>query len=71
MSEETTNWQRLLTDTLKPKGSERIVSSAWLCSKHREDDPNRKMLAQGQGETPEQAADAALESFGSNEKPET
>ena len=39
---------------------------AWLCSKPREDDPNRKVLAQGQGETPEQAADAALESFGSN-----
>lgn len=41
---------------------------AWLCSKPREDDPNRKVLAQGQGETPEQAADAALESFGSNDQ---
>ncbi|HEU4340030.1 MAG TPA: hypothetical protein VFU31_00520 [Candidatus Binatia bacterium] len=30
MSEQTTQWQRLLTDTLKPKSAERIVSSAWV-----------------------------------------
>lgn len=36
---------------------------AWLCSKSREEDPGRKVLAQGQGFTPEAAADAALESF--------
>ncbi len=33
---------------------------AWLCSKPREDDPHRKVLALGQGDTPEQAASAAL-----------
>lgn len=37
---------------------------AWICSKPSTDDPQRKVLAQGQGETPEQAADWALESFG-------
>lgn len=39
----------------------------WLCSNSRENDPSRKMLAQGQGETPEKAAAAAIESFGSLE----
>lgn len=33
---------------------------AWLCSKPREDDPNRKVLACGQGETPAEACAAAL-----------
>jgi hypothetical protein len=36
---------------------------AWLCSNSRDDDPNRKVLANGQGETPEEAADLALKSF--------
>lgn len=40
---------------------------AFICTNARELDPNRKVLAKGQGETPEAAADAALESFGSGE----
>lgn len=39
---------------------------AWLCSKPREDDPNRQVLAKGQGDNPEQAAESALESFDPN-----
>jgi hypothetical protein len=37
---------------------------AWICTNSREADPARKVLACGQGKTPEQAADAALESYG-------
>lgn len=33
---------------------------AWVCSKPREDDPSRKVLAQGQGPTPDEAAYDAL-----------
>lgn len=33
---------------------------AWICSKPREDDPSRKVLAQGQGFTPDEAASNAL-----------
>lgn len=33
---------------------------AWICSKPKEHDPNRKILAQGQGETPEEACNQAL-----------
>lgn len=36
---------------------------AWICTNHRETDPSRKVLAQGQGEHPETAAAAAVESF--------
>lgn len=35
----------------------------WLCTDRYEDDPQRKILARGQGETPEIAAGAALEFF--------
>jgi len=35
---------------------------AWLCSNSRDDDPNRKVLAKGQGHTPEEACAAAIES---------
>lgn len=37
---------------------------AWLCSKPREDDPDRVVLASGQGSTPEEACADALASFG-------
>lgn len=33
---------------------------AWLCSNSREDDPNRKVLAKGQGDSAEAACEAAL-----------
>lgn len=33
---------------------------AWLCSNNRDDDPNRKVLAKGQGDSPEAACEAAL-----------
>lgn len=33
---------------------------AWICSKPSADDPNRKVIAQGQGSTPDDAAEAAL-----------
>jgi hypothetical protein len=33
---------------------------AWLCSNHREADPDRKVLANGQGNTPEEACANAL-----------
>lgn len=36
---------------------------AWLCSNSREADPDRKVLAQGQGSTPEEAAKDALKSY--------
>lgn len=35
---------------------------AWLCSNSRDDDPNRKVIAKGQGDTPEEACAAAIES---------
>jgi hypothetical protein len=38
---------------------------AWICTDRYEDDSQRKVLAKGQGSTPEQAAAAAIESFGS------
>jgi hypothetical protein len=36
---------------------------AWICSNAKESDPARKVLARGQGETPEEAAEAAIESY--------
>lgn len=36
---------------------------AWICSKPREDDPQRAVLAQGQGSTVDEAAEAAIQSF--------
>ena len=36
---------------------------AWIYSDRFEDDPNRVVMARGQGESPEQAAKEALESF--------
>lgn len=33
---------------------------AWICSNHRDDDPNRKVIARGQGSTPQEACAAAL-----------
>lgn len=44
---------------------------AWICTNHLEADPFRKVLARGQGESPEEAADAALESFPSAKHPDT
>lgn len=35
---------------------------AWLCTKPQADDPARKVIAQGQGSTPEEACDAAIAS---------
>lgn len=35
----------------------------WICSNAREKDPNRKVLLCGQGSTPEDAAEDALEKF--------
>lgn len=35
----------------------------WLCTDARENNPARKILAKGQGSTPEEAADAAIESY--------
>lgn len=34
---------------------------AWICSNQREQDPNRKILAKGQGSTPDEACRIALE----------
>lgn len=34
---------------------------AWLCSKPREDDPSRKVITSGQGQTPDEACRAALD----------
>jgi hypothetical protein len=39
---------------------------AWICTNARENDPSREVMTKGQGGTPEEAADAALEAFGSN-----
>jgi len=36
---------------------------AWICTNAVEADPNRKVMAKGQGSTPELAAKMALESF--------
>ncbi|SAK88031.1 hypothetical protein AWB76_06269 [Caballeronia temeraria] len=33
---------------------------AWICSNSRDDDPNRKVIACGQGDTPDEACDAAI-----------
>lgn len=33
---------------------------AWICSNHRDDDPNRKVIARGQGGTPQEACAAAV-----------
>ncbi|MDN7763029.1 MULTISPECIES: hypothetical protein [Burkholderia cepacia complex] len=35
---------------------------AWICSNHRDDDPNRKVIAKGQGGTPRAACADALKS---------
>lgn len=35
----------------------------WICTKPREDDPNRKVLLRGQGSTPEEACIDALASY--------
>lgn len=35
----------------------------WICSKQREIDPNRKVLLNGQGSTPEEACVDALSNF--------
>lgn len=37
---------------------------AWLCSKPSEDDPDRKVIAKGQGDTPDEAARSAIASMG-------
>ena len=37
---------------------------AWICSAPKNDDPNRKVLAQGKGDTAEKAAGAALQWLG-------
>lgn len=33
---------------------------AWICSNHNEEDPQRKVIAKGQGSTPEEACENAL-----------
>lgn len=33
---------------------------AWICSNAREQDPNRKIIAKGQGSTPEEACKDAI-----------
>ena len=35
----------------------------WICSNAREQDPNRKVLLQGQGSTPEEACADALANY--------
>lgn len=35
----------------------------WICSNQRDVDPNRKVLLQGQGSTPEEACEIALENY--------
>lgn len=35
----------------------------WICSKAREQDPNRKVLLRGQGSTPEEACTDALNNY--------
>lgn len=44
---------------------------AWICSNCREADPNRKVLACGQGATPEEAAGDALDQLMREEPYET
>ncbi|OTG82548.1 hypothetical protein B9T31_14750 [Acinetobacter sp. ANC 4558] len=39
----------------------------WICSKNREQDPNRKVLLNGQGSTTEEACENALNNF--NQEP--
>lgn len=39
----------------------------WICSNQREQDPNRKVLLRGQGSTPEEAAENALENYKASE----
>ena len=39
---------------------------AWICSNMREDDPDRKVIACGQGSTPEKAAVEALTFYEKN-----
>jgi hypothetical protein len=41
---------------------------AWLCSNSRDDDPNRKVIAKGQGDTPEAACAAAI--LAANKEPQ-
>lgn len=41
---------------------------AWITSKPREDDPNRKVIACGQGSTPDEAAKDALENYNTRPK---
>lgn len=41
---------------------------AWICSKPSEDDPNRKVIAKGQGDTPDEACESALASMNTNGK---
>jgi hypothetical protein len=36
---------------------------AWLCSNHRDDDPNREVICNGQGATPEEACRSALKNY--------
>ena len=36
---------------------------AWICSKPQEVDPNRKVIAKGQGSTPDEACKNALEFY--------
>lgn len=36
---------------------------AWICSNMREEDPNREIIAKGQGSTPEEACENALKSI--------
>ena len=42
----------------------------WICSNSREDDPNRIILAKGQGQSPEEAAEMALLEY-QNQEPGT
>lgn len=36
---------------------------AWICSKPREDDPNRKVITSGQGSTPDEACQRAIDNL--------
>ena len=40
---------------------------AWICSYRFEDDPKRVVMARGQGASPEEAANNALDSFGNGD----
>lgn len=44
----------------EPAYTRRTEWMAWICSNHRDDDSNRKVIARGQGSTPQEACDAAL-----------